>query len=110
VVAAGTAMTIWLDGQTGGSGQFKAQCFDAITVACTAIPAPLRFGSVTWLPPNQVRLVVSSEPGASVTILRSSNLVNWDSFTNFINTTGTSQVTDTPPANQPQLFYRLQTP
>jgi len=110
VVATGTSMTIWLDGQTGGIGQFKAQCFDAVSVACTAIPAPFRFESVTWLPPNQVRLDVTSEPGASVTILRSSNLVNWAAFTNFINTDGARSFTDTSPTHQPQLFYRLQTP
>jgi hypothetical protein len=34
VVATGTNMTLWLDGQTGGSGLNKAQCFDAITVSC----------------------------------------------------------------------------
>jgi hypothetical protein len=34
VVATGTNMTLWLDGQTGGSGQYKAECFDAITVTC----------------------------------------------------------------------------
>jgi hypothetical protein len=34
VVATGTSMTIWLDGQTGGTGLNKAECFDAITVTC----------------------------------------------------------------------------
>ena len=35
VVATGTNMTLWLDGQTGGTGLNKAECFDAITVSCT---------------------------------------------------------------------------
>jgi hypothetical protein len=110
VIATGTAMTLWLDGQTGGTGQFKAECFDAVTVACTHIPAPLRFEPVTWQPPNQVRLVVNSEPGASVTMLCSSNLVNWTFFTNFTNTNGTTQVTDTAPSNAALRFYRATSP
>jgi len=41
VTATGTAMTIWLDGQTGGSGLNKASCFDSITVSgCTVSAAP----------------------------------------------------------------------
>jgi hypothetical protein len=27
-------MTIWLDGQTGGTAQNKAECFDSVTVTC----------------------------------------------------------------------------
>ncbi len=34
VVATSTNMTLWLDGQTGGTGQNKAECFDGITVTC----------------------------------------------------------------------------
>ena len=34
VVATSTNMTLWLDGQTGGTGQNKAECFDCITVTC----------------------------------------------------------------------------
>jgi hypothetical protein len=34
VTATGTNMTLWLDGQTGSTGQNKAECFDAITVTC----------------------------------------------------------------------------
>jgi hypothetical protein len=32
VTATGTSMTIWLDGQTGGTGLNKAACFDSVTV------------------------------------------------------------------------------
>ncbi len=35
VTATGTNMTLWLDGQTTGTGLNKAECFDAITVTCT---------------------------------------------------------------------------
>jgi hypothetical protein len=50
VVATGTNMTLWLDGQTTGSGQFNAECFDSITIGCelTAIPP-----SITQQPSNQ---------------------------------------------------------
>ena len=110
VKAAGTAMTIWLEGQTGGTGELKAECFDSITVACTHIPASLRFESVTWLAQNQVLLVLSGEPGNSVTLLWSSNLVDWTALTNLTNTAGTLEVTDTPASNVPQRFYRASTP
>jgi hypothetical protein len=110
VKATGTAMTIWLDGQTGGTGQFKAQCFDAITVACTMMPAPLRFGSATRLAHNQVRLVLTGEPGTTVTISSSTDLVSWLLLTNLANTTGTLEFTDAPPTNAPQRFYRATQP
>jgi len=34
ITATGTAMTLWLDGHTGGTGLNKAACFDAISVEC----------------------------------------------------------------------------
>ena len=34
VVATGTSMTLWLDGQTGSTGLNKAECFDSVTVTC----------------------------------------------------------------------------
>ncbi len=40
VVATGTSMTIWLDGQTTGTGQNKAECFDSVTVTCLGATAP----------------------------------------------------------------------
>ncbi len=50
VVATGTNMTLWLDGQTGGTSEFNAECFDAITIGCelTSIPP-----SITQQPSNQ---------------------------------------------------------
>jgi hypothetical protein len=38
VIASGTNMTIWLDGQTTGTANFKAECFDLVTVTCVAGP------------------------------------------------------------------------
>jgi hypothetical protein len=33
-------MTLWLDGQTGSTGQNKAECFDSLTVTCLGATAP----------------------------------------------------------------------
>jgi hypothetical protein len=40
VVATGTNLTLWLDGQTGGSGLNKAECFDGVTVSCVGATVP----------------------------------------------------------------------
>jgi hypothetical protein len=50
VVATGTNMTLWLDGQTGGTGQNKAECFDSITITCAAAALP---PAITQQPSNQ---------------------------------------------------------
>ena len=110
VRATGTNMTIWLDGQTGGTGLNKAACFDAVTVTCTAAPLPLHFESVTLEGTQQTRLVLSGEPGQSVTIQRSSNLVNWFLVTNLVNTDGMLQYTDRPTSNAKRRFYRATSP
>jgi hypothetical protein len=34
VVASNATMTLWLDGQTGGTGLNKAECLDVIAVTC----------------------------------------------------------------------------
>lgn len=110
VVAAGTSMTLWLDGQTGGSGQNKAECFDGVTLTCLAAPPPLRFESAGMLSRNQVRLMLSGEPGKSVTLRQSSNAVDWVVLTNVVNTNGILQFTDAPASNAAQRFYRATMP
>jgi hypothetical protein len=110
VVATGPSMTIWLDGRTTGTSLNKAECFDSVSVVCAGIPAPLRFESATVMPSKKVRLVLSGPAGPGVTILRSSNLVDWISLTNLINSSGTLQYTDAPPANAFQRFYRATSP
>jgi hypothetical protein len=110
VVATGTNMTIWLDGQTGGTLQFKAECFDAVTVTCLGPATPLYFSSVSALPPNQVALVLTGAAGAGVSIQRSSNLFNWQPWTNLLNGSGTLQLLDTPPAGLAPRFYRATSP
>lgn len=110
VKATGPSMTLWLDGQTTGSGLNKAECFDAVTATCTQLPAPLRVQSATWQAPNQARLVLTGEPGINVTLQRSSNLVNWEAVTNAVNPTGTLLLLDTPPASGLPQFYRAASP
>jgi len=55
-------------------------------------------------------LVLSGEPGQSVTIQRSSNLVNWFLVTNLVNTDGMLQYTDRPTSNAKRRFYRATSP
>jgi hypothetical protein len=110
VVAAGTNMTVWLDGQTGGTGLNKAECFDSVAVLCLGAPVAPHFESVTWMPQSQPRLVLSGSAGSSITIQRSSNLVNWVVLTNLINPSGTLQYTDTTAAGVLQRFYRATSP
>ena len=110
VVAAGTNMTLWLDGQTGGSGLNEAECFDSVAVSCVAGFPPFCFTSVTLLPQNQVRLGLSGPFGASVTIKQSSDLVTWLLLTNLVTTNGTVQFTDTSASNALQRFYRATSP
>lgn len=110
VKATSTNMTIWLDGQTTGTGLNKAQCFDGVTVTCTRMPSPLRFQFVTWQSPNQAHLTITGEPGINVTLQRSSNLVNWLRLTNVPNPTGTVQYVDSVQADTAQHFYRAVLP
>ncbi len=110
VVATGPSMTLWLDGQTGGTGQNKAECFDAVTVTCVAAPPPLRFESAGLLSQDPVRLVLSGEPGKTVTVRRSSNLVDWVMLTNLVNTNGIVQFTDPTANTAAQRFYRATSP
>jgi hypothetical protein len=110
VVATGTSMTLWLDGQTGGSGQNKAECFDVVTVTCLAAPPPLRFESAGLLPPSQVRLVLSGEPGKSVTVRQSSNGVDWVVLASQVNSNGIVQFTDVLTSNAVPQFYRATMP
>jgi len=110
VVATGPSITLWLDGQTTGTAQFKAECFDAVAVTCLGAPPPLRLESVGSQAPGQVRLVLSGEPGKTVTLWRSSDLVHWEVLTNLWNTNGLVQFSEPMAGNGPQHFYRATIP
>jgi hypothetical protein len=109
VVATGTNMTLWLEGRTINGTSGKVGCFDAVTVTCLGPTAPLRFESVASTP-NQVSLVLSGPAGSNVTVLCSSNLVNWVTLTNLANPTGTVQFTDASTTNVLRRFYRATSP
>jgi hypothetical protein len=110
VVATGTNITIWLDGQTTGTGQNKAECFDSVTVTCLGAQPPLRFATIHLSTPSQVTMVLSGPAGVSVTIQSSSNLLNWSTLTNLANPSGSVQFTDTSASNIPRRFYRATSP
>lgn len=110
VKATGASMTLWLDGQTTGTGLNKAQCFDAVTVTCLQMPVALRFQSAAWQAPNQLRLTITGEPGINVTMERTSDLVNWVVRTNLPNPTGTLQFLDAVPTDSLPQFYRARWP
>lgn len=110
VVAAAPSMTLWLDGSVSGTGNFKAVCFDAVTVSCTVTSVPLHFEAFSAPAQQPAQLKVVGTAGNSVTVQHSSNLVDWVSFTSFLNSNGTVQVSDPLATNAPLRFYRAKTP
>ena len=109
VVATSTNMTLWLDGETTVANQYKAACFDVVTVSCPILPV-FRFESVAAQPPNQVSLVLSNAPYPSVTIQQSSDLTTWAVLTNLVPTNGTVRFTDTSASNAVRRFYNATSP
>ena len=72
----------------------------------TVIPLlPLKFDSISLLPNDRVKLVLSGEPGNYV-IVAASNLVDWAAFTNVAITNAPVELLDSSPTNLPQRFYR----
>ena len=111
VVATGSTMTVWLDGQTLiGATANKACCFDAVTVTCLAAPPALTFHSAALEAQSQLRMVLSGEPGKTVTVLYSTNLAAWQVLTNLFNTNGILEVTAPYASDGAQRFYRATTP
>jgi len=92
---------------TGGCGSVLSS---EATLTCVAPPSPPRFDSVAVVAPNQVRLVMSGEPGTTVTVLRSSNLLSWGVLTNLVNASGTVQFTDPTASSAVRRFYRASSP
>jgi murein DD-endopeptidase MepM/ murein hydrolase activator NlpD len=110
VVATGPSMTIWLDGRTIGGTSAKVGCFDGVTVTCEGAAVPLQFDSIIWLAQKWARLTLSGDPGDTVTIHRSSNLLDWILLTNLANPTGTLEFTDTSTTNTLRRYYRAASP
>ena len=107
VVAAGTTMTLWLDCQTTGTGNFNVACYDGITVSC---PPAFRVESFGGFPPGQFSMILSNAPFPNVTISGSGDLVSWTILTNAIPTNGTVRFTDPSASNAVQRFYKATSP
>jgi len=108
VVATGTNMTIWLDGQTGSTNLNKAECFDSVTVTCVdAAAAPTlearRQGNdliFTWPTSGNYGLVATTNLGVGAVwgaVLPAPTVVN-----------GTNVVTNA--MSGERMFYRLTPP
>jgi len=69
---------------------------------------PFRFDSADLLVGNQLKLVLSGEPGSSVTIWRSEDLTNWVSITNIPNPSGTVEFIEPISLDVAHRFYRAQ--
>jgi hypothetical protein len=72
-VATGLSMTLWLDGQTTGTGNFKAECFDAVTVTCVAPPPP----PTLTQQPSPATNCVGATASFSVTATGAANTYQW---------------------------------
>ncbi len=66
---------------------------------------PVRFEPESGVANDAPRLVLSGEPGLTYGIQRSSNFVNWVTFTNVVNTNGVFEVVDDAALDGPQ-FYK----
>ena len=71
-------------------------------------PVPFRFVSATLLGGNQLKLVLTGEPGSSVTIWRSDDLTNWTVLTNLPNPGGAMEFIDPVSFSTAQRFYRAE--
>jgi hypothetical protein len=69
-------------------------------------PQRSQFQLMTLLPDGTLKLGFTGEPGAAYTIEVSTNLADWDVFTNLVNTNGTVEVNAGQTADYPQRFFR----
>jgi hypothetical protein len=108
IVATGTNMTLWLDGAVTTAS--KAVAFDAVTVTCLSMPVPVQIESAAMISPTQFRLRVSGPSGTTLTLQRSSNLVDWVSLATVTNSAGTVEFTDATLGGASRWFYRVRQP
>lgn len=71
-------------------------------------PAPFQFTSAALLGGDQLKLVLTGEPGTSVTLWRSEDLTNWVALTNLSNPSGTLEFVDPISLDATQRFYRAE--
>jgi hypothetical protein len=96
---------------TGLGGTTYGQ--DASFVTLSLPPMQLASGLSFWSgnPAGNMQLNLTSSPGASFTVLSSTNLANWaviGTMTEF--SPGQYQFTDPAPATNPACFYRVRSP
>ena len=72
-------------------------------------PVPFRFASAALLNGEQLKLVLTSEPGLSLVIWRSDDLTNWVVLTNIPSVSGVIEFLDPISTVTAQRFYRAQT-
>jgi hypothetical protein len=71
-------------------------------------PVPFEFTSAALLGGDQLKLVLTGEPGANVTIWRSEDLTNWVVLTNLPNPSGTLEFLAPISPTAPLQFYRAE--
>ncbi len=67
---------------------------------------PLQFTSIAALPDGKVSLGLTGDPGFSLQLQTSTNLLDWAALTNLLNPTGTLSFTNEPAAGVPYQFFR----
>ncbi len=118
----GGAAAVQYDGATGGgrlvvfgfpfetiTDPLRREEYMADILAFLA-PPPVRLELISVLPENQVRLVLSGEAGAAITLQSATNLPLWSTLTNLPNPSGTIIHTDMVAPGVLQKFYRATTP
>jgi len=101
--------------QTNDAGQFQvivANVAGAVTSAVATLTVtlppgqPSQFQLIELLPDQRVHLILSVESGTPYLLQTSSNLTDWTTLTNFVNSNSVFEFTDEPAANIPSRFYR----
>jgi hypothetical protein len=87
---------------TNGSGSVTS----AVATLTLTPSLPLQFTFIAALPDGKVSLGVTGDPGFSVLLQTSTNLVDWAALTNLLNPTGTLVFTNEPATEVPYQFFR----
>jgi hypothetical protein len=69
-------------------------------------PQPSQFQLITLLPDHTLQLVINGEPGATYAIEVSTNLLDWSTLTNLVNTNGTIEFNVGDTTSDAQRFFR----
>jgi hypothetical protein len=69
-------------------------------------PVPPQFNGVTLQNGNELRFTLAGEPGGNIEILKSSDLVTWQTVTNIANPSGVVEFIAPILPGEPQQFYR----